>query len=290
MNLKNEHFVEILQQALNTAGITLSDIKLLSEATNQAFQVTSSAGTFFLKVNFGQGSIIFQKEAKGLEMLRQSTSLTIPEVVGYGSIAVCDFLLLAFIPSGRPLPSYWEALGTGLAQLHRNSREWFGLDEDNFIVTIPQPNQSCDSWLDFFLYQRIDPLLKRALDMHLISLPFLKKIQASYPKFEGIFPQERPALLHGDLWSGNILCTSQGQPCLIDPAIYFGHREVDLAFSRMFGGFDQTFYESYHASFPLQEGFESRVDLYNLYPLLVHLILFGRSYLPGIESVLRRFE
>jgi fructosamine-3-kinase len=97
-------------------------------------------------------------------------------------------------------------------------------------------------------------------------------------------------LLHGDLWSGNILCGPDGKPCLIDPAIYFGHREMDLAFSRLFGGFDAKFYEAYESILPLEPGFEGRIGVYNLYPLLVHLNLFGTAYLPGIEKTLNRFQ
>lgn len=124
----------------------------------------------------------------------------------------------------------------------------------------------------------------------LIPLEFLKKFQSLYPKLESLFPKEKPSLLHGDLWSGNVLCGPDGKPCLIDPAIYYGHREMDLAFSRLFGGFDSKFYEAYESILPLEPGFESRIAVYNLYPLLVHLNLFGTAYLPGIEKTLNRFQ
>jgi fructosamine-3-kinase len=119
-------------------------------------------------------------------------------------------------------------------------------------------------------------------------LDFLKKFQRIYPVLENFFPKEKPALLHGDLWSGNIMRGKNGMPVLIDPAVYYGHREMDLAFSRLFGGFESLFYESYETVFPLEPGFEERVPVYNLYPLLVHLLLFGKSYLSGIEKTVNR--
>jgi fructosamine-3-kinase len=105
-----------------------------------------------------------------------------------------------------------------------------------------------------------------------------------------IFAKKQPALLHGDLWSGNVICDQEGKPCLIDPAVYFGHREMDLAFSKLFGGFDSRFYEAYESIIPLEPDFESRIGIYNLYPLLVHLNLFGVAYLPGIEKIIKQFQ
>lgn len=103
------------------------------------------------------------------------------------------------------------------------------------------------------------------------------------------FPEESPSLLHGDLWSGNVMPGQQGLPTIFDPAVYYGNREMELAFTELFGGFDQDFYAAYHESFPLSPGFTNRADLYNLYPLLVHVNLFGSSYLSGIDRTLRRF-
>ena len=151
----------------------------------------------------------------------------------------------------------------------------FGLD---YLVT----------WVDFFIAQRLEPLLGKAYFEGLIEEDFLKKFRAIYPRLHEFFPKERPSLLHGDLWSGNVMADSHGFPALIDPAVYFGNREMDIAFSRMFGGFDQRFYDAYDAVFPLSDGFEERKDVYNLYPLLVHLLLFGKSYISGIQKVISK--
>jgi fructosamine-3-kinase len=144
------------------------------------------------------------------------------------------------------------------------------------------------TWVDFFIAQRLEPLLGKAYFEGLIEEDFLKKFRAIYPRLHEFFPKERPSLLHGDLWSGNVMADSHGFPALIDPAVYFGNREMDIAFSRMFGGFDQRFYDAYDSFFPLSDGFEEKKDIYNLYPLLVHLLLFGKSYISGIQKVIAK--
>ena len=103
-------------------------------------------------------------------------------------------------------------------------------------------------------------------------------------------PEEQPALLHGDLWSGNLIVDDKGQPCLIDPAVHFGHREADLAMTRLFGGFQEKFYDAYQEAFPLGPDFEERVELFNLYPLMVHVNLFGGSYIHSVDNVLRKYS
>lgn len=257
---------------------------------NQGVQLNTSEGSFFLKLNFDHERDILKKEAEGLQKLAKSTFLKIPKSVAHGRVEDYNYLLSEFIPSSRPHPEYWEDLGMGLAHLHLNHQDQFGLEYDNFIASLPQKNHALDNWLDFFIEHRLEPLLGKAYFDRLIPLEFLKKFQTLYPKLESLFPKEKPSLLHGDLWSGNVLCGADGRPCLIDPAIYYGHREMDLAFSRLFGGFDAKFYKAYESILPLEPGFETRIAVYNLYPLLVHLNLFGTAYLPGIEKTLNRFQ
>jgi fructosamine-3-kinase len=115
-------------------------------------------------------------------------------------------------------------------------------------------------------------------------------MERTLPKILDLMPKEPPALVHGDLWSGNLMVDEQGNPCLVDPAVYYGHREMDIAFSRLFGGFSHDFYLSYHEAFPMEPGIENRIDLYNLYPLFVHLNLFGRSYFGQIDMTVSRFK
>ncbi|WP_144605903.1 fructosamine kinase family protein [Algoriphagus algorifonticola] len=286
----NEIYEQVLFDSLGPLAELKSASLIAAGSHNQGIRLDSNEGSFFLKLNFDHEKDILYKEAEGLDLLRKSTFIKIPNVFGCGRVGDYNYLLSEFIPSGRFQLDYWENLGLGLAHLHLTNQKEYGLENDNYIASLHQKNLTSDSWLDFFIEQRLEPLLGKAYFDRLIPLDFLKRFQEIYPKLESIFPDEKPALLHGDLWSGNVIATSQGEPCLIDPAIYFGHREMDLAFSRLFGGFDNRFYESYESILPLEPGFESRIGIYNLYPLLVHLNLFGVAYLPGIEKIVNRFR
>jgi len=255
---------------------------------NQGIYLETSAGSFFLKTNFEADPVIFEKEADGLQMLRTKCTLQVPEVYHLGKIEDKNFLLMEWIAADRTNPVYWQELGIGLAQLHMATQEQFGYATNNYIASLVQTNSPKNSWHEFFIENRLEPLAGKAYYEGLMSLEFLKKFQKIYPSLENMLPKEKPALLHGDLWSGNILRGKNGSPCLIDPAVYYGHREMDLAFSRMFGGFEEGFYQSYETVFPLEPGFEERIPIYNLYPLLVHLLLFGKSYLSGIERTVNK--
>ncbi|MCE7054090.1 fructosamine kinase family protein [Algoriphagus sp. AGSA1] len=281
-------YEEILFQNIGTNTNLKSASLIAAGSHNQGIKLESSAGVFFLKLNFDHEKDILSKEAEGLSILRKATFLKIPETFGSGRIGDYNYLLSEFITSGRQHPEYWENLGLGLAHLHLTHQNAFGLESDNYIASIRQKNLHSDNWVDFFIEQRLDPLIGKAYFDKLIPIEFLKKFQEIYPKLASVFPTEQPSLVHGDLWSGNVICTTDGQPCLIDPAVYFGHREMDLAFSRLFGGFDNRFYSAYESLLPLEPGFESRMDIYNLYPLLVHLNLFGTAYLPGIGRTINR--
>jgi protein-ribulosamine 3-kinase len=257
---------------------------------NQGIKLETSVGQLYLKINFDHEKEILKKESEGLKKLSRSTYLKIPEIYGCGRVRDYNYLLSEFIPEGSYAKDYWEELGLGLADLHLHHQKFFGFESDNFIASLPQKNNTLENWVDFYIENRLEPLLSLAYFDQLIPIDFLKKFQALYPKLGLIFPKEPPSLIHGDLWSGNILCGPEGKPCLIDPAVYYGHREMDLAFSHLFGGFDRRFYEAYESILPLEPGFESRMALYNLYPLLVHLNLFGSAYLPAIEKTIKRFQ
>lgn len=267
----------------------IKQVKLIAAGNiNQGTYLDTSLGTFFLKSNFNPNSEIFEKEAEGLGVLRSNCPLQIPEVIHVGKVEDRNFLLMEWISTDRRNPVYWQELGVGLAQLHMATQEKFGYSQDNYIASLVQTNSPKNSWHEFFIENRLEPFAGKAYYEGLMSLESLKRLQKIYPKLENIFPKEKPSLLHGDLWTGNILRGKRGSPSLIDPAVYFGQREMDLAFSRMFGGFEKEFYQSYETVFPLEPGFEERIPIYNLYPFLVHLLLFGKSYLPGIERTVNR--
>ena len=232
---------------------------------------------------------MFHAEEKGLNLLSAGSTFSIPASRGSGVMHDRAYLLLDWVEKGRANDSFWEDFGTSLAQLHQNTNAYFGLDHDNFIGKLPQSNTYHDSWYAFFVQERLLPQIKLASDKGLVDHKICNDFERLFPQLPEVIPNELPALLHGDLWSGNFLVGEESNPVLIDPAVYYGHRETELAFTHLFGGFDPLFYQSYASQFPLEQGFEERIAVHNLYPLLVHVNLFGNSYLSGIKQTLRRF-
>ena len=251
---------------------------------NQAICLNTSLGSFLLKTNTHAQRDIFEKEARGLDCLRKQDYMHVPKVFCQGNLEGMNYLLMEWIAEGKAGKNYWEEMAQGLAQLHRNKARNFGLEEDNYISILPQVNTEIDNWPEYFIENRLEKMLALALSKKIIDLDFIKRFRKIYPKISSFFPDEEPSLIHGDLWSGNVLI-NQGGPCLIDPAVYYGHREMDLAFSQLFGGFNIRLYKTYDELFPLAPGFGERSEIYNLYPLLVHLVLFGKSYYPPIVKV-----
>jgi fructosamine-3-kinase len=247
----------------------------------------------FAKYDVGAAPQRFLAEARGLAWLREAGALRVPEVlaVSPGALSHPPFLVLELLAPGPHAPDYEERLGTGLAALHRFGASSFGFEQDNFIGSLPQANQSAPSWAEFYREHRLAPQLERAESTGSLDLELGRRLQRLFSRLpELVGPEEAPARLHGDLWVGNLLVDGAGAPVLIDPAVYGGHREVDLAMLRLFGGVGPRMFEAYDASYPLQPGHAERVQLYQLYPLLVHLNLFGTSYLPQLERALARYE
>ncbi|MBK7337064.1 MAG: fructosamine kinase family protein [Saprospirales bacterium] len=253
--------------------------------------VQTKEGAFFLK--YLEGPLArspFESEAMGLDLLSGRSPLRIPKVISFGQAGDFHFLLLEYIETGQhPGTSFWEVFGAGLAELHRNRAPQFGLGFDNFIGKLPQQNAFRSSWPDFFRELRLEPQFRLALDLGLLPLKSSPQIEALYAKLPEIFPAESPALIHGDLWSGNYLVSTAFEAVLVDPSVSFSHREMDLAMSRLFSGFDWRFYRAYEESYPLAPGFENRIPIYQLYYLLVHLNIFGRGYLPQVLETLEQF-
>lgn len=285
-------FESILFSALGQP-VEVIEAQLVSGGNiNTAAQVFSSEGVFLVKWNlFGQHEkqVMFETEAKGLDLLRQTDSLAIPQVIGYGQYGEKSYLILEYIDPGKPEKAYWEALGQSLAFLHSHTQPKFGLHFDNFIGSLLQTNTLTSNGYDFYFEHRLLPQAGLALYNGLLSKKSYDALFRLRARLPDLIPHERPALLHGDLWSGNVLVNEQNKPVLIDPAVYYGFREAELAFTKLFAGFDDRFYSAYEESFPLENGFEERVALYNLYPLLVHVNLFGSGYVSGVERILKPF-
>jgi fructosamine-3-kinase len=177
--------------------------------------------------------------------------------------------------------------GRSLARLHRHTTGYFGHELDNYMGSLPQSNKKHTSWNSFFVEERLKRQVSLA-NVYFSSSDFAA-FERLYVRLDELLPVEPPALLHGDLWGGNYMVAPDGKACLIDPAVYYGHREVDIAMTTLFGGFDESFYTSYLEEYPLEKGWQKRLDIFKLYPLLIHLNLFGSVYLESILSIIRRF-
>ena len=257
---------------------------------NISLKLETDKGLFFLKWNDNKRfPLMFEKEARGLKRIADCGAINTPTVIATGNTEVEAFLLLSLIESSVQKKNFWELFGQQLATMHRCSSSKFGFDEDNYIGSLLQQNTTHDTFIDFFIQERLEVQLMLAEKSGKIETKHRKAFEALYKQLPNILPIEPPALLHGDLWSGNYMVNDQGEPCLIDPAVYYGYREIDLAMSNLFGRFDAAFYEGYHAAYPLEKGWQERLPIYNLYPLLVHVNLFGGGYLGEVERVLRYY-
>ena len=285
-----EQLSNILSQALATS-VTIEEVQRIDGGSiSQTYRIRTTEDNYFIKVNNDiNAELMFKAEASGLDLLRANSSFNIPKVASVLSDNNTSYLVMSFIESSRRSRKYWHYLGQKLAVLHKTSNNKFGLHESNYIGSLPQQNDFEEDWPSFFANRRIIPMVVLAVNEGLVAKSFVTSVESVLKKIVELMPNEQPALVHGDLWSGNLIVDSQGQPCLIDPAVYYGHREMDIAFSHLFGGFDREFYEAYQEAYPMDPDFDGRIDLYNLYPLLVHLNLFGRSYLGQIENILARF-
>jgi fructosamine-3-kinase len=232
---------------------------------------------------------IAQAEAAGLGWLEEAGALKTAGVMAVSSES--PLLILDWIEEGVPASDFAEALGSGLARLHAFGAPGFGFAENNFIGSLPQENEACESWPEFYAYRRIEPLLRRARDSGALPAGLANEASRLLGRCDDLCgPNEAPARLHGDLWSGNIMVGPRGEPVLIDPAVYGGSREVDLAMMRLFGGFPERSFDAYANEFPLADEAAERVLLYQLYPLLVHVILFQGGYVDQFAGAVRRYR
>ena len=257
---------------------------------NQARLLKTSKGNFFIKINNAPfAADMFEKEANGLQLMASTNAIRIPAVVAFGQTDEGSFLLLEHIEKGYRPEGFWRTFGQSLAAMHRNTAPQFGLDHSNYIGSLPQPNGRHNTFSAFYKNERLQPQLNMALSSKQLTTKDEKHFLNLYKKLPDICPGEPPALVHGDLWSGNFLVTSDGLPALIDPSVAYSHRELDLAMSRLFGGFDRSFYRVYEEAYPLEPGFEMRLPIYQLYYLLVHVNLFGSGYVGSVRRIIERY-
>ena len=258
---------------------------------NAAYRLHTGDRDFFIKYNDAKKFPgMFDREARGLRLLASTRTLRVPEFIAAGTWDTQDFLILEFLDRGKMGAKFWEDFGMQLAAMHAHTQAAFGLDHDNYIGSLPQVNTMKSDFISFFIEKRLQPQFEMAVQDQPSMRELVPYFERLFKRLPEIIPEEKSALLHGDLWSGNFLVGPEGKACIIDPAVYYGHRESDLAMSRLFGGFDEEFYSAYNTAFPLAPGWEERTDVFNLYPLLVHVNLFGGGYIQQVATVIRRFS
>src|SRR5215203_5732645 len=205
---------------------------------NQTFRISAPPDQFFCKVNSAtKFPHLFQKEIQGLQLLSGKGHVKTPGVIDFFVEENQQVLILEWIEEGQRTDAFWQAFGAGLAALHQTGGEHFGLDHDNYMGSVAQTNTPTGNWISFFTGQRLQPLVKQCADQQLLDTATQVLFEGLYLKLPEVFAEEPACLLHGDLWNGNFMCSATAQPVLIDPAVYFGHRSMDLGMTNLFGGF-----------------------------------------------------
>lgn len=244
---------------------------------NQAYKVSGNGSSYFVKFNQASQVEMFAAEALGLQEMYDTHTITVPEPICWGVVDNSSYIVLQWLDLGGSGGQAWYEMGCQLAAMHRTGiKDSFGWDRNNTIGSTPQINTQMDNWADFFAEQRIG-----------YQLSLAKRKGGNFPNRDRVVEtvrqlladrQPEPSLVHGDLWSGNAAITKTGEPVIIDPAAYYGDREVDIAMSELFGSFPGNFYRGYNETWQLDSGYQKRKDIYNLYHILNHFNLFGGGY------------
>ena len=260
---------------------------------NDAYALTLDDGTvLFMKKNTSSSIGNFLSEAEGLEAIRRTNTIGVPKVLAVGREKGFSFLLLEYISGGYRIDNYWEMFASELTAMHRapvirlDGKEYYGFPHDNWIGASRQINTPHDSWIGFFRDCRLKVQFDRAKQY--FSSGDQQRIEYLLSHLDNyLIEPKKPSLVHGDLWSGNMITGDNGKGWLIDPAVYYGHPEVDIAMTELFGGFPKRFYDAYRG---IEPGYEDRRDLYNLYQLLNHLNMFGGGYLGSVKRILEKYS
>lgn len=256
---------------------------------HQAWHLVDGSRHYFVKTNEIDATPLFSAEAEGLQALSAAGAVRTPTFITLGQTANESFLVLEYLDLATLDQAGGARLGAALAKLHRVTGDSFGWTGDNFIGSTPQHNSPHPSWPHFFGGRRLRPQLQLALQNGM-DKALVAKGHAVIERIGGMFIDYQPAasLLHGDLWSGNAAQIRNGEPVIFDPACYYGDRETDIAMTELFGGFPTSFLAAYRAAWPLDQGYETRKPLYNLYHILNHFNLFGNAYLGQAQRMIER--
>jgi protein-ribulosamine 3-kinase len=270
---------------------------------NNAMRLDTGQGTYLLKWNPDPLPQMFYWEVRGLEMLAQVGAVRVPTVLGYSEAkqATSDqpahpaFIVLEWLEGSSQTDEQQFMLGAQLATLHHlgkppDSKHVYGLEGDNYIGSTRQLNGWYEDWPTFFAERRLLPQMELAAQQGKLPSTRRKSLERLIDRLPDLLTgvNRQPSLIHGDLWSGNVLPAQNGL-AVIDPAVYYADREAEIALTELFSGFSPRFYEGYNSAWPLEPGYTQRRDIYNLYHLLNHLNLFGESYGSQVDAVLRRY-
>ena len=285
-DLTKNKIEEILKEKItnqySVSGGCINDAKILH---------TDSGKQFFIKTNYDNLPGMFLNEANGLRELLKANAIRVPQVIYVEE----DFILLEAIKSGTKSNNFFEDFGRRFARLHKYTEKHFGFYENNYIgstpqINVPDKNEQND-WTSFYFNKRLKFQFDLAEKNGFTREELCKAFLQLEDRIEKIlfYDYEKPSLLHGDLWSGNFMADENGNACLIDPAVYYGNREADLAMTKLFGGFNNKFYSAYNEEFPLQNGYDYRENIYKLYHVLNHLNLFGSGYYQQVISLIKYY-
>lgn len=284
----------ILESGLRELGLTesIQTYKSVSGGDiNEAFYVQTNEAEFFVKLNRNVPADFFEFEKQGLDAIRESHSIAVPKVHGIVTDRNSNIpmLWLDWVEGDKRVDTD-KQLGEQLAVMHMKTREKFGLEGKSYIGKLEQENRLTNSWLDYYRDYRIAGQLKIGRERKVIKGDRERKLVRLIEKLEHWVPEKpESSLLHGDLWGGNWMVGEEGAPHLIDPSILYGDHEFEIAFTNLFGGFSNQFYDAYHSVFPVSDSYRDREPVYQLYYLLVHLNMFGESYGGSVDRILQRY-
>lgn len=263
-------------------------VPLSGGSINEVYLLCTAQEKILIKLNRSDSAAgILASEAEGLKAL--APYLPVPNVIGIEHAAGVSMLVLTYYPVSSSNEAQWHACGAALARMHVQPAAFFGWTSDNYLGSLVQENAPCTDAASFLITRRIQPLLRQARNRSLISPGLVKEIEQTYVRIESLFHSEKPSLVHGDLWTGNVLETASGI-VFIDPSVHYGVPASDLVMSRLFGHFPDSFYQGYQAMLPFNSDQESKEHVASLVPLLLHLNLFGTGYLASIKSRLKNLQ
>lgn len=267
----------------------LEVIPLSGGNINDVYRLKCKTASWVVKINDAfELPELFKNEERGLNTITNTNTIKTPKVIAQGELENDAFIVLEWIDNSAPNDTGWGNFGHQLASLHENTRQAYGFAENNFIGSLNQSNSDHTTWVDFYINERLNPQLQKAATQGLL-FESVAQFEKLFKKLPDLIPEEQPALLHGDLWSGNVMFANSEEPYLIDPAVYYGQREMDVAMTFLFGGFNDKFISAYNNEKPLLAGWEDRIPLMQLYPLLVHVNLFGSAYTDSVKSIINKF-